>query len=409
MTAMNSNEQNDKDLTFNDNYAGENNIPDETPEYDPYTGMFSDNPYDLSTGEFIPKKTELPKPNVELDLKLEFKKKLLAFGIMATIMTPIVIITYFSSINTFSNTNMILHNDLILMGLSFLGVLATIFGAFLIIRYNSSTGATRRIDARVFYMGLPSSLLCASLVTPEYSYIGNAICIGLIIASIVSFVIIFSKKLSLGSRTFCTIALLIMASICFFSGSYEKLTLMPFELDSEYIILTKRPESQLPPETDRRVFISTNINVEKQDYCEYRFTDYETFCCLVSENENLRMEYPLLADPTKRAAIELNDMIKDKLSERAGRYDRNFFTKHDLFINVQYYPQNVNDIHIANSNILRDHIQYDLKVDYTEPVKNHYIKTDVAIEFLIMPKDSSNNVSYKIIENVTGFIYREEA
>ncbi|MBQ9460419.1 MAG: hypothetical protein IJU51_00665 [Clostridia bacterium] len=389
--------------------ADTDTAPDDIPEYDPYTGMFSENPYDLNTGKFIQKKKELPKPAV--DYKNERKNKILAFGIMTVITTPIVIALYYSS-TTVLKPFLEFNYFTVLLGFIFLGFLAVCLGSYLIIRYNNSfgTNSKRKIDSRVFYMGLPSSLLCATLVTPEYSYVGNVVCIALLLASLVSFVIIFSKKLSLGSRSFCTIALLIVAAICFGSGAYEKLFLHPFEMDSEYIILTKRPEDQLPPETDRRVFISTSINVEKQSYNEYTVKDYETFCDIISKDKELDRIYPM-SDLTTTPGREMNDMIKEKMRERENRFNREFFTTHDLRINIQTFPQYVNDVHIVNANICRTLVVYNLKVDYTEPVRNHYFPVDVGIEFIIVPKNSldHNNYTNDIIENVTGQIYREAA
>ena len=421
---MNNNNFNEKKPAFNDtdtnisadneetiaeNTAGAEEAADEIPEYDPYTGMFSENPYDLNTGEYIKKQKEIPKPVV--DYKIRRKEKLLPFGIMTVITTPIVIVLYYSS-TTILKPFLEFNNFTVLLGFIFLGFLAVCLGSFLIIKYNSSFGpkSRRKIDGRVFYIGLPSSLLCATLVTPEYSYVGNVVCIALLLASFVSFVIIFAKKLSLGSRSFCTIALLIVAAICFGSGAYEKLFLFPFEMDSEYIILTKRPEDQLPPETDRRVFISTTINVEKQSYNEYTVKDYETFCDIISEDKELNKCYPM-SDLTTTPGCEMNDMIKKKMRERENRFNREFFTKHDLRINIQSFPQYVNDAHIVNANICRTLVVYNLKVDYTEPVKNHYFPVDIGIEFIIVPKGSLdyNNYTNDIIENVTGQIYREAA
>ena len=416
MNAMDNNKINDteaKDLrseniSENENPAESADFSEEVPEYNPFTGMFSDNPFDLNTGEFIKNEKILSKPAV--DLKAERKRKWLAFGIMATIIIPIIVLLYYSSTTTLKQTNLILNDMTILLGFIFLGAVASILGAFFIIRYNDSIGSKLKlkIDSRVFYMGFPSALICATLVTPDYSYVGNVICIALLIASIVSFLYIFINKLSLGSKVLCAIAFLLMAVISFWGGAYEKLTLHPFPIDSEYIILTMRNEEQLPPDTDKCCFISTDIRIDKHYYSEYSISDYETYQKLIQEDNDYDYDNKMV-DPVSNTALELNNIIKRKMAERAAHFDKQFFVNNDLCINIINLPQYANNISIINSNVLRNAVQYELSIDYVEPVKNHYFTVDIGIEFVTIPKDSNISLSYTIKENTTGHIYRNAA
>lgn len=409
MSTMEKNNINESETPMTpENIPSEENIP----MYDPHTDMFSDNPYDLVTGEFIKKEKVPEKPVV--DYKLERKKRYVPVLIMVTLTLPVCAVLYYISIAAATPTNLIINNDTALLGYLFLGVLTVALGTFVINKYNNTLGAKRnlRIDGRIVLVGLPSCLLCASLLTPSYSYVGNAFCLIFIATAYITFALIFAKKLSTGSRVLALASIILMSALCFSTGSYKKLLLFPYDVKADYLVLTKRAEDQIPNDSDRVTFMSTNLNFDKYSFNSQYFKSVEELEVFLAE-ENQHIENYMIVNNSERnhAGDQLEAQMKDVLREICVRYDRDFFTKHDLQIRDVHMYETVNDVRIANTMKCGETVMFDYIIDYTKPVTNHYFPVDICLEFLIIPKSeyaySVGFIKGNTTENVTSVPSRE--
>ncbi len=377
-----------------DNSGPVSDTPDTPPEYDPYSGMFSDNPYDLSTGELI-KEEKKPEPP-KIDERKENAKKIVPLMIMLAVTVPFFIIALYcmdNYIRIFPEVDQPVPKR-VQITLLILICMVMVLAGYLLIRRNNvqvTSHFQKRIDGRILKYLLPFSvLLLLSLFLPGGFLVGNIIC-GALMLSAVPFVVLVFGRLPQRTRRIFGPVMAVMLVICAGINFYLKLIMRAADISCEYIIITNRPEAELPRGLKDTYFISTELLPGDYGYESDYIENYERYRYIadksIKDTDIDRLIYNSDGNPNVPAG-DLDDRLTALLDELSEHYNEEFFERYDLMLRPVPYFASLNSITVSKFRYCGGLAYFTETLDY-ESKPNKYLGeyVDLCYQLIAFPKD----------------------
>ncbi len=368
--------------------------PMEEEAYDPYTGLFSQNPYDLNTGEYLPVRPDKP-PTAPADPRQEKNIRILPPIIVSATIASLYGIYIFLITKHIFYLTLERMNTTIFILVTFFSFAGAVVLSVLTVRLHQTIGmnSQKRLDPAIIPVYFPFAICCLiSLFLPGGSIPVKILCVLLMTAS-GYFLLKAHKKLHYLSRAIFLPLMTFMLLFTIVMNCYTKLLMADLPLETEYIIFTSRPADQLPETDGKHRYISYPCNYSNFVYSAEYCPDHQYYTDLIQSSYrhySNRLISLASSGNDANAVSDLENLLLEALMSSEYVYDEAFFRTHNLVLRPEIFYAPVNGIQISDARICVNRISYTIETTYSRQPTDQI--TDVCYELLILPKEVKGNL-----------------
>ena len=355
--------------------------------------MFSENPYDLVTGEL--KKTDAKKfQKPEVNKRKEWAKMAVPICTMFVLSIPFGFISYFLLCNSFAARMIGTQNNAkIISAAIFFASVFFLAGTFLMVRIYSTvnTKKNKKLDLRFIPLLIPIAFVILSLLTPDNSYVGNVLCAVFLLSAAVSLILAIRKFRKVVMAA-CALLFCALFMLPLFSGAYKKLLLHPVNIQTEQFIYADRDEEYIPEDSERIHFIRTNEDLRSRSMNEHFIDSYDSFIYLISKktkdpNYNRFFTTPADQPAVSASDIALDDLMVEAIRQNSAKYDEDFFKNNSLYITYEHFTDRINDSYTGNSSVCGNTVYLEVYTEYADIPYDGSDHFEIGFCIFTLPKE----------------------